>query len=113
VQPGFCKAVADLELLLVKIAPFWRAILGRAGKGPIGVASHELGTPPVLQGWWSVFFPAMAIMLALLELTINYRVARRGRESAKCLAGELVATSLWWLTKCCSDIRRRGPYSIV
>ena len=117
VQPGFLhRQIRGLALLLVTIAPLLAAaILGVLGRPIRSWLSRELGTSHVLQGWWSIFFPAVAILLALLALTVIYRVARPGDESLRnVLPGALVATSLWWLANVLFGFYvRRVPYSVV
>jgi membrane protein len=116
-QPGFWhRQLRGLALLLVTIAPLLvAAILGVLGRPIRHWLSEELGTPHVLQGWWTVFFPAVAIVLALAALTVIYRVARPGEERMKnVLPGAMVATSLWWLVNVLFGFYvRRVPYSIV
>jgi membrane protein len=115
--PGFLhRQIRGLTLLLVTIAPLLAAaILGVLGRPIRRWLSDELGTPHLLPGWWTVFFPAVAILLALLALTVIYRVARPGEESLRnVLPGALVATSLWWLTNVLFGYYvRRVPYSVV
>jgi membrane protein len=117
VQPRFLhRQIRGLALLLVTIAPLLAAaILGVLGRPIRHWLSEELGTPHILQGWWTFFFPAVAIVLALLALTVIYRVARPGEESLRnVLPGALVATSLWWLTNVLFGYYvRRVPYSVV
>jgi membrane protein len=117
VQPGFLhRQVRGLALLLLTIAPLLvAAILGVLGRPIRHWFAQELGTPQVPQGWWTVFFPAVAILLALLALTVIYRVARPGEERLRnVLPGALVATSLWWLTNVLFGYYvRKVPYSVV
>src|SRR5271163_2965095 len=117
VQPGFLhRQIRGLALLLVTIAPLLAAaILGVLGRPLRQWLSREFGAQHFLQGWWTFFFPAVAIALALLALTVIYRVARPGEESLRnVLPGALVATSLWWLVNVLFGYYvRRVPYSIV
>ncbi len=117
VQPGFLhRQIRGLALLLVTIAPLLAAaILGVLGRPLRQWISREFGTRHLLQGWWTFFFPMVAILLALLALTVIYRVARPGEESLRnVLPGALVATSLWWLTNVLFGYYvRRVPYGIV
>jgi membrane protein len=116
-QPGFWnRQLRGLALLLVTIAPLLvAAILGVLGRPIRHWISDEFGKPHILQGWWTFFFPAMAIVLALAALTVIYRVARPGEERMRnVLPGALVATSLWWLVNVLFGVYvRRVPYSIV
>ena len=74
------RQLRGLVLLLVTIAPLLAAaILGVLGRPIRHWLAEELGQRHILQGWWTIFFPAMAIVLAMLALTVIYRVARPGR----------------------------------
>jgi membrane protein len=116
-KPGFLhRQIRGLALLLVTIAPLLvAAIIGVLGRPIRRWLALELGPQNVLKGWWTIFFPAVAIVLALLALTVIYRVARPGDESLRnVLPGALVATSLWWLTNLLFGYYvRRVPYSVV
>ncbi|MHB8499794.1 MAG: YihY/virulence factor BrkB family protein [Candidatus Acidiferrales bacterium] len=116
-QPGFLhRQLRGLVLLLVTIAPLLAAaILGVLGRPLRHWLSEELGRQNPMQGWWTIFFPAAAIVLAMLALTVIYRVARPGDESLRnVLPGAMVATSLWWLVNVLFGIYvRRVPYSVV
>jgi membrane protein len=100
----------------VTIAPLLAAaILGVLGRPLRHWLTSELGKHHPLQGWWTFFFPAAAIVLAMLALTVIYYVARPGEESLRdVLPGAMVATSLWWLVNVLFGFYvRRVPYSIV
>jgi membrane protein len=116
-QPGFLhRQLRGLVLLLVTIAPLLAAaILGVLGRPLRHWLAGELGTHHRMQGWWAIFFPATAIVLAMLALTVIYRVARPGEERLRyVLPGAMVATSLWWLVNVLFGIYvRRVPYSVV
>jgi membrane protein len=110
------RQVRGLLLLLVTIAPLLgAAILGVLGKPLRRWIAHEVGKHTILQGWWNVFFPAVAIMLSVMALTVIYRVARPQEDSMRnVLPGALVATILWWLVDVLFGIYvRRVPYSVV
>jgi membrane protein len=116
-KPGFLhRQLRGLALLLVTVAPLVAAaisgILGRPLRHWIG---HELGTQHPLQGWWPFFFPAAAIVLSMMALTVIYRVARPGERSLrKVMPGAMVATVLWWLVDVLFGFYvRRVPYSVV
>lgn len=117
IQPGFLhRQIRGLALLLVTIAPLLvAAILGVLGRPIRNWLSLEFGVPHILQGWWTFFFPAVAIVLAMAALTVIYRVARPSDESLRnVLPGAMVATSLWWLVNVLFGFYvRRVPYSIV
>ncbi|HMD40225.1 MAG TPA: YihY/virulence factor BrkB family protein [Candidatus Acidoferrum sp.] len=116
-QPGFLhRQLRGLALLLVTIAPLLAAaILGVLGHPIRRWMAHELGTQHPLQGWWGFFFPAVAIVLSLLALTVIYRVARPGEESLRnVLPGAMLATAFWWLANVLFGVYvRKVPYSIV
>ena len=116
-KPGFLhRQIRGLALLLVTIAPLLAAaIIGVLGRPIRRWLALEFGPQHVLKGWWTIFFPAVAIVLALLALTVIYRVARPSEESLRnVLPGALVATSLWWLTNVLFGYYvRRVPYSVV
>jgi membrane protein len=110
------RQLRGLALLLVTIAPLLTAaILGILGRPLRHWIGHELGTRHPLQGWWSFFFPAGAIILSMMALTVIYRVARpREHSLRKVLPGALVATVLWWLADVLFGFYvRRVPYSVV
>jgi membrane protein len=112
----FHRQIRGLMLLLVTIAPLLgAAILGVLGKPLRRWIAHEAGKHAILQGWWNVFFPAMAFLLAITALTVIYRVARPQEDSLRrVLPGALVATLLWWLVNVLFGIYvRKVPYSIV
>jgi membrane protein len=71
-QPGFLhRQLRGLVLLLVTIAPLLAAaILGVLGRPIRRWLAVELGPQPALQGWWTIFFPTAAIVLAMLALTV-------------------------------------------
>jgi membrane protein len=116
-KPGFLhRQLRGLLLLLITFAPLLgAAILGILGRPLRHWIAHEVGKHSILQGWWTVFFPAAAMVLAMLALTVIYRVARPKEESLRdVLPGAAVATLLWWT----SDVVfgayvRRVPYGIV
>jgi membrane protein len=110
------RQVRGLMLLLVTIAPLLgAAILGVLGKPLRQWIAHEVGRHTTLQGWWNVFFPAAAMVLAMMALTVIYRVARPQEDSMRnVLPGAMVATVLWWLVDVLFGVYvRRVPYSVV
>jgi membrane protein len=116
-KPGFLhRQLRGLALLLITIAPLLAAaILGILGRPLRNWLSRELGAHHPLQGWWGVFFPVAAIVLAMLALTVIYRVARPLEKSVwHVLPGAMVATAFWWLVNVLFGFYvRRVPYSIV
>jgi membrane protein len=110
------RQIRGLMLLLVTIAPLLTAaILGVLGRPLRKWLSQEIGTHIHTQGWWTFFFPAAAIVLAMMALTVIYRVARPKEKSLRhVLPGAMVATLLWWLVDVLFGVYvRRVPYSVV
>ena len=116
-KPGFLhRQLRGLLLLLITMAPLLgAAILGILGRPLRRWIAHEIGKHSALQGWWNVFFPAAAMVLAMLALTMIYRVARPREDSLRnVLPGAMVATLLWWLADVLFGFYvRRVPYSVV
>src|SRR5260370_24424881 len=110
------RQVRGLMLLLVTIAPLLgAAILGVLGKPLRRWIAHEVGKHTILQGWWNFFFPVAAMVLAMLALTVIYRVARPQEDSMRnVVPGAMVATLLWWLVDVLFGVYvRRVPYRVV
>ncbi len=116
-MPGFLhRQLRGLLLLLITMAPLLgAAILGILGRPLRHWIAHEIGKHSALQGWWNVFFPAAAMVLAMLALTVIYRVARPREDSLRnVLPGAMVATLLWWLADVFFGFYvRRVPYSLA
>jgi membrane protein len=116
-RPGYLQRQwRSLALLLVTIAPLLAAaILGVFGRPLRHWLGREFGKGGSMQTAWAFFFHGAAILLAMLALTVIYRVARPKETSmGNVLPGAMVATLLWWV----SDIAfgfyvRRVPYSVV
>jgi membrane protein len=110
------RQVRGLMLLLVTIAPLLgAAIIGVLGRPLRRWLAHEFGKHSLPQGWWTIFFPVAAIVLAMMALTVIYRVARPGEDSLRnVLPGAMVATLLWWLVDVLFGVYvRRVPYNVV
>ena len=116
-RPGFLhRQFRGLMLLLITIAPMLgAAILGVLGRPLRRWIASELGNHNPAQGWWTFFFPAAAMVLAMMALTMIYRVARPKEDSLRnVLPGAMVATLLWWLVDVVFGVYvRRVPYSVV
>ncbi|HEY6943704.1 MAG TPA: YihY/virulence factor BrkB family protein [Candidatus Acidoferrum sp.] len=116
-KPGFLhRQLRGLLLLLITIAPLLgAAILGILGRPLRRWIAHEIGKHSILQGWWNIFFPVSAMLLAMLSLTVIYRVARPKEDSLRnVLPGAAVATLLWWIADVVFGAYvRRVPYSVV
>lgn len=110
------RQLRGLLLLLITVAPILAAgILGVFGRPLRHWFTQELGSRLPVQGAWLIFFPMMAMIFALLALTVIYWVARPKEESlAHVLPGAIVATLLWWLVNVIFGFYvRRVPYSVV
>jgi membrane protein len=110
------RQIRGLLLLLVTMAPLLAAaILGVLGRPLRHWLNHEIGKRILPDGWWTFFFPAAAMVLAMLALTVIYRVARPQEDSLRnVLPGATIATLLWWLVDVVFGFYvRRVPYSIV
>jgi membrane protein len=110
------RQIRGLMLLLVTIAPLLTAaILGVLGRPLRRWLSQEIGTHIHTQGWWTIFFPATAMVLAMMALTVIYRVARPREKSLRnVLPGAMIATLLWWLVDVLFGVYvRRVPYNVV
>jgi len=99
-RPGFfARQLRALALLVLTVAPLLvAAILGVFGRPLRRWAGAEFGKGPTVQAWWGVFFHGVAILLAMIAVTIIYRWARPRQHSlAAVLPGALIATLLWWV----------------
>jgi membrane protein len=116
-KPGFLhRQLRGLLLLLITIAPLLgAAILGILGKPLRRWIAHEVGKHSILHGWWNIFFPLATMLLAMMALTVIYRVARPKEDSLRnVLPGAAVATLLWWIADVAFGAYvRRVPYSVV
>jgi membrane protein len=116
-RPGFLqRQTRSLLLLLVTIAPLLAAaILGVFGRPLRHWFAGELNKSPSIQTLWGFFFHGTAIFLAMISLTVIYRVARPKQPSlGSVLPGAMIATLLWWV----ADISfgfyvRKVPYNVV
>jgi membrane protein len=116
-KPGFLhRQLRGLLLLVITIAPLLgAAVLGVLGRPLRLWITGEAGKHSILQRWWTVFFPLAAMVLAMLALTVIYRVARPKEDSlSNVLPGAAVATVLWWIADVVFGAYvRRVPYSVV
>jgi membrane protein len=59
--------------------------------------THGIGQSLWVRGFWTVMLPVLAMVLAMLVLTLIYRVARPGASTWRSvLPGAAAATTLWW-----------------
>jgi membrane protein len=111
------RQLRGLLLLLITVAPILIAgILGIFGRPIRHWVTGLIGTHSVVDGLWLVFFPLVAMVLAMLALTVLYWVARPNQEESfrHVLPGATLATLLWWLVNVIFGFYvRRVPYSIV
>src|SRR5215510_5579883 len=84
-KPGFLhRQLRGLLLLLITIAPLLgAAVLGILGRPLRKWIAHEVGKHSILQGWWNVFFPLVAMALAMAAVTMIYRFARPSEDSLR------------------------------
>jgi membrane protein len=116
-RPGYLqRQLRSLLLLLVTIAPLLiAAILGVFGRPLRHWVAYELDKSSAIQTLWGFFFHGTAIFLAMVALTVIYRVARPKESRLRnVLPGAMVATLLWWA----ADVGfgfyvRRVPYNVV
>ena len=100
-QVGFLRRQwKGLLLLLITFAPILIAgILGVFGRPLRHWFVGIVGRHAALNGIWLVFFPLVAMTLAMLALAVIYWVARPSQEERlrHVLPGAVLATLLWWL----------------
>ena len=110
------RQLRGLLLLLITMVPIVAAgILGVFGRPLRHWATLQFGTLMPVHGMWLVFFPLVAMVVAMLALTVIYWVARPKEESLRrVLPGATLATLLWWLVNVIFGFYvRRVPYNVV
>jgi YihY family inner membrane protein len=110
------RQLRGLLLLLITMAPILIAgILGVFGRQLRTWLSEEFGKRMPVHFLWLILFPAVAMTLAMLALTVLYWVARPKEESLRnVLPGAAAATLLWWIVNAGFGFYiRRVPYSLV
>jgi len=111
------RQLRGLLLLLITVAPILIAgILGVFGRPLRHWLTGLIGTHTMVNGLWLVFFPLVAMILAMLALSVLYWVARPNQEESlrHVLPGAALATLLWWLVNATFGFYvRRVPYSLV
>lgn len=116
-RPGFlARQLRALALLILTIAPLLVAsILGVFGRPLRRWLGSELGQGTTVQAWWAIFFHGIAILLAMIAVTIIYRWARPRQQSlTSVLPGALIATLLWWVADLGFGFYvRKMPYGII
>lgn len=112
----FHRQFRGLLLLLITMAPILVAgILGVFGRPLRHWLTGLIGQHSLVRGLWLVFFPLVAMILAMLALTVIYWVARPKEKSLRrVLPGAALATLLWWMINALFGLYvRRVPYSLV
>jgi membrane protein len=112
----FQRQWRGLLLLLITVAPILAAgILGVFGKPLRHWLTGVLWKDAPVHVAWVVFFPMVAMTLALLALTVIYFVARPQEKHLRhVLPGATLATLLWWAVNAAFGVyMRRVPYNIV
>jgi membrane protein len=110
------RQLRGLALLLITMAPILIAgILGVFGRQLRHWFVEEFGKDIHVHFAWLVFFPAVAMFLAMAALTFIYWVARPKEQKLRhVLPGAAVDTILWWIVNVIFGFyMRRVPYSIV
>jgi membrane protein len=110
------RQVRGLLLLLITMAPILVAgVLGVFGKPLRHWLTEQLWKNAPVHGMWLVFFPLVAMLLALLALTVIYWVARPQEKHLRhVLPGAAVATLLWWTVNALFGFYvRRMPSNVV
>jgi membrane protein len=103
-------------LLLITMLPIVAAgILGVFGRPLRHWLTDQLWSNAPVHGMWLVFFPLMAMVLAMLALTVIYWVARpREKHLSRVLPGAALATLMWWLVNALFGFYvRRMPANLV
>ena len=110
------RQVRGLLLLLITMAPILAAgILGVFGRPLRHWLTGQLWKNAPVHGMWLVFFPLVAMILAMLALTVIYWVARpQEKHLRQVLPGAAVATLLWWAVNAMFGFYvRRMPPNVV
>jgi YihY family inner membrane protein len=116
-RPGFfTRQLRALLLLILTIAPLLvAAILGVFGRPLRQWLGSEFGKDATVQTWWAVFFHGVAILLAMIAVTIIYRWARPKEQTlGSVIPGAMIATLLWWVADLVFGFYvRKMPYGII
>jgi membrane protein len=110
------RQLRGLLLLVITMAPIVAAgVLGVFGRPLRHWLRDQFSDQLPVRGIWLVFFPAVAMVLAMLALTVIYWVARPDEKKLRhVLPGAALATLLWWLVNVIFGFYvRKVPYSIV
>ena len=116
-RPGFLvRQLRALLLLILTIAPLLvAAILGVFGRPLRQWLGSEFGKDATVQTWWAVFFHGVAILLAMIAVTVIYRWARPKEQTlGSVIPGAMIATLLWWVADLGFGFYvRKMPYGMI
>jgi membrane protein len=116
-RPGFfARQLRAMALLILTIAPLLvAAILGVFGRPLLRWLALEFGKDPAVQASWAVFFHGVAILLAMIAVTVIYRWGRPLQQGlGSVLPGALIATLLWWVADLGFGFYvRKMPYGMI
>jgi len=116
-RPDFLqRQLRAFALLLVTITPLLvAAILSVFGKPLRYWAAYEFSKIQSAQVLSGFFFHGTALLLAMISLTVIYRVARPQESRMRnVLPGAMIATLLWWIADISFGLYvRRVPYSLI
>jgi len=116
-RQGFLhRQIRAVLLLLLTIAPLIAAaILGVFGRPLRRWVALELGKSSSVEALWAFFFHGIAILLAMIAVTIIYRWARPQERSLRnVLPGAVIATLLWWIADLGFGFYvRKMPYGVI
>ena len=110
------RQLRGLLLLVITLVPIVVAgILGVFGRPLRHWLTETLWKNAPVHGMWLVFFPLVAMILAMLALTVIYWLARpQEKHLSHVLPGATVATLLWWVANAIFGVYvRRVPASVV
>jgi YihY family inner membrane protein len=95
------------SILIVNLVVFGRQVRNRM--------LHISSMPVLIRLTWSGLYIVVSLLIALMVLTVIYRVGRPGRPGLKNhLPGAEVATVLWWVVSIALGFYLRGvPYSLI
>ncbi len=115
--PGFWRdQLRALLLLSLTIGPWIGAVvLTVFGRQLREWLIGRFGLPGVFNAIWGALFTALALVLAMITLSLIYHYGRQLRDDwNRVWPGTLVATMLWWIVNVAfGEYVRRMPYSAV
>jgi membrane protein len=95
------------SILIVNLVVFGRTVRNRM--------LHISSMPVLIRLTWSALYVVVSLLIALMVLTLIYRVGRPGHHGLRAhLPGAEVATVLWWVVSIALGFYlRRVPYSLI